>query len=69
MLIKMLFIVFFCKNFLTYSPSRTHTLKVPNVEFDFGVMFSTLMHRGKTKRKKYKVEMDKLGHFGSVRLS
>ena len=50
MLIKMLFIVFFCKNFLTYSPSRTHTLKVPNVEFDFGVMFSTLMHRGKTKR-------------------
>ena len=60
MLIKMLFIIFFCKNFLTYSPSRTHT----NVEFDFDVMFSPLMHRGKTKRKKSKVEMDKLGHFG-----
>ena len=46
--------------------NRHVPLKLPKTEFVFNVRFSKLMHGGKTKHQKPKVEMDKLGSFVKI---
>ena len=52
-----------CSTFIADYRHAHVSLKVPNVEFDVDIRFSTLMHGGKTKRRKPNIEMEKLGRF------